>query len=68
MNRYLNLGMMTTTGFWSPSDKAQTIRIYQTQFHSCHPKSIFSILTEKQGTSIPGDNMDEIRNQCTTQT
>jgi hypothetical protein len=24
-----------------------------------HPKSLFSILTGKQGTSIPGDNMDE---------
>jgi hypothetical protein len=24
-----------------------------------HPKSLFFILTEKQGTSILGDNMDE---------
>jgi hypothetical protein len=30
------------------------------QFQTCHPKSIFSILTRNQGNRIPGDNMDKI--------
>jgi hypothetical protein len=58
MNQSLDLGMMTTTGFWSLPDKASNYRNPSNTVPSRHPKSLFS-LTGKQGTSIPGDNMDE---------
>jgi hypothetical protein len=59
MNRYLDLGMMTTTGFWSTLNKAPNCRNPLNTVSIHHPKSLFSILTGKQGTSIPSDNVDE---------
>jgi hypothetical protein len=59
MNRSLDLGMMTTTGFRSPSDKTLNCQNLPNIVPTHHPKSRFSILTGKQDTSIPGDNMDE---------
>jgi hypothetical protein len=61
MNWSLDLGTMTTTGFWSPQDKAPNYQNPPNTVPTCHPKSLFSILTGKQGTSISGDNKDEIR-------
>jgi hypothetical protein len=60
MNQSIDLGMMTTTDFQSPLGKAL----------NCHnpPNTVPNLLPqipilrtnrEKQGTSIPGDNMDE---------
>jgi hypothetical protein len=68
MNRTLDLGMMTTTGFRSPPDKAPNCRNPVNIVPTRHPKSLFSILIGKQGTSILGDNMDEIRYYYATQT
>jgi hypothetical protein len=59
MNRSIDLGMMTSAGFWSPPDKAPSCQNPPNTDPTHHPKSQFSILRGKQGTSIPGDNMDE---------
>jgi hypothetical protein len=59
MNRSLDLGMITTTGFWSPPDKALNYQNLSNIVPTRRPKSLFSILTGKQCTSIPGDNIDE---------
>jgi hypothetical protein len=59
MNRSLDLVMMTTTGFWSRPDKGLNCQNPSNIVPTHHPKSLFSILIGKQGTSIPGDNMDE---------
>jgi hypothetical protein len=44
MNWSLDLGMMSTTGFWSPPDKPRTVGIHRTQFQTHHPKSLFFTL------------------------
>jgi hypothetical protein len=59
MNWSLDLCMMTTTCFRSPPDKAPNCRNPSNTVPTRHPKSLFSILIGKQGTSILGDNMDE---------
>jgi hypothetical protein len=60
MNQSIDLGMMTTTGFHSPRDKApncqnplNTVPIPSPQIPILHTNR------EKQGTSVPGDNMNE---------
>jgi hypothetical protein len=60
MNSSLDLGMMTTTCFQSPPDKAlncqnalNTVPIPSPQIPILHTNR------EKQGTSILGDNMNE---------
>jgi hypothetical protein len=50
---------MTTTDFWSPPNKALNCWNPPNTVPTHHPKSLFSILIGKQGTSIPGDNIDE---------
>jgi hypothetical protein len=42
--RSVDLGMMSTTGFQSPPDKAQTVEIHRTQFQTRHPKSTLKYL------------------------
>jgi hypothetical protein len=58
-NRSLDLGMMTITSFWSQPDKSPNCQNPPNTVPTYHPKSLFSILIGKQGTSIVGDNMDE---------
>jgi hypothetical protein len=67
-NRSLDLGMMTTTSFWSPLDKTLNCQNPPNIVSFLSPKSLFSILTGKQGTSIPGDNVEKIRYYYATQT
>jgi hypothetical protein len=59
MNQPIDLVMMTTTGFRSPSNNALNYRCPLNIVPTRHPKSLFSILTGKQGTRVPGDNLDE---------
>jgi hypothetical protein len=58
-NRSIDLCMMTTTGFQSPMNNALNDRSPPDAVPNRHPKSLFSILIGKYGTSIPGDNKDE---------
>jgi hypothetical protein len=58
-NRSVDLSMMTTTGFRSPSDKALNYQSPPNTIPTHHPKSLFSTLIQKHGTNVPGDNMDE---------
>jgi hypothetical protein len=51
--------MMTITDFWSPPDKGPNYQNPPNTIPTRHPKSLFSTLTGKQGTSIPGHIMDE---------
>jgi hypothetical protein len=59
MDRSLDLGMLTTTGFRSPPDKSSELS--ESTEHGS--KSITQIpilhINREQGTSILGDNMDE---------
>jgi hypothetical protein len=45
MNWSLDLGMMSTKGFWSSPDKPRTVGIHRTQFQTRHSKSRFFTLT-----------------------
>jgi hypothetical protein len=58
MNRSLDFRMMMTIGSQSPLDKSRNCRRSSNTVPTHHPKSPFSSLTRNQGTSIPGDNMD----------
>jgi hypothetical protein len=59
MNRSLDLGMMTTTDFWSPPDKALNYQNPSDTVPIPPPQIPILHTNREQGTSIPGDNMDE---------
>jgi hypothetical protein len=60
MNRSLDLGMMTTTGFRSPPQKAPNYQNLPNTVPNPSPKiPILHTNREKEATSIPGDNTDE---------
>jgi hypothetical protein len=59
MNRSFDFGMMTNHRLPESIGKALNCQSPPNTVPNPSPKSLFSILTGKQGTSIPGDNMDE---------
>jgi hypothetical protein len=58
-NWSLDLGMMTTTDFQSPPDKALNYQNPSNTVPTRHPKFLFFTLTGNKGTIILGDHMDE---------
>jgi hypothetical protein len=59
MNRSLDLGMMTNERLLESTE--QSPKLSESTKHSSKPITQIPILhtTREQGTSIPGDNMDE---------
>jgi hypothetical protein len=58
-NWSLDLGMMTTTDFQSPPDKALNYQNPSNTVPTRHHKFLFFTLTGNKGTIILGDHMDE---------
>jgi hypothetical protein len=59
MNWSLDLGMMTTTGFRSPLDKAPNCRNPLNTVPNLSPQIPILHTSRDQGNSVPGDNMDK---------
>jgi hypothetical protein len=67
MNWYLDLGMITKRGFWSPSAKASSWRHQLNTVPTCHLKSLLSMQT---GINIDwqGDQRNKVLTSTQTQT